>query len=111
VKQQRVESIYSPEPIGTSPEGFPVYLYQERILAEPQFVVQLPNGKAVFSDRQGRINPIPDSDNVLTAAMLAGVGGIVLAGPLGGIAGAAAAAMAMKLWFKKRSPVHGTRHQ
>ena len=44
MQRERVESIYSPEPIGKSAEGYPVYLYQERILAEPRYVVQLPNG-------------------------------------------------------------------
>ena len=111
VQPKRVESIYSPEPIGRSPQGYPVYLYQERILAEPRFVVQLPNGKAVFSDQQGHVNPIPDGENVVTAALLAGFGGIVLGGAFGGVAGAAIAAAATHLWLSRRSPSHGSDHQ
>lgn len=108
--QERIESIYSPEPIGTSPEGYPVYLYQERILAEPRFVVRLPNGKAVYSDRQGKINPIPDGDSIVTTAILAGFGGIFLAGTFGGLAGAAAGAVATRLWLNRRNSLNGSTH-
>jgi hypothetical protein len=108
---ERVESIYSPEPIGKSREGYPVYLYQEPILAEPRFVVQLPNGRAVFSDREGRINPIPDKDNIVTGAILGGVLGTLVAGPVGGVSGAAAGAIATRFWLKRRGHWHGPRHQ
>jgi hypothetical protein len=107
VQRERIESIYSPEPIGMSPQGHPVFLYQERILAEPRFVVQLPNGKAVFSDRQGRINPISNGDQVVTAAILAGFGGIVLAGTVGGLTGAVAGAAITRMWLKRRSNSDG----
>ena len=111
MQRERVESIYSPEPIGKSAEGYPVYLYQERILAEPRYVVQLPNSKAVFSDPKGRINPIPNGDNIVTAAILAGFGGIVLAGTVGGLAGAALGAVATRFWLNRRSGWHGSVHQ
>ena len=79
--------------------------------AEPRYVVQLPNGKAVFSDPKGRINPIPNGDNIVTAAILAGFGGIVLAGTVGGLAGAAVGAVATRFWLNRRSGWHGSVHQ
>jgi hypothetical protein len=110
-KQQRFESIYSPEPIGTSSEGNPVYLYQERILAEPRFVVKLPNGKAVFSDREGRINPISEGDSMMTAMFFTTFAGVLLGGTVGGLAGAGLGVAATKLWWKRRGGVRGSLHQ
>lgn len=85
------ETYYSPEPVAHSREGYPVFTYQERILAEHRYVVKLPNGRAMFCDAKGRINPIPARDQYVSVAMLGAMGGVLLGGPIAGLLCAAGA--------------------
>ena len=72
------------EPIGESPDGYPIYIYQNPA-GELHHVVEMPDGKVVYADASGRIGyPV---DNRFTGAMLGGIGG-ALVGPAAAVIGA-----------------------
>jgi hypothetical protein len=89
-------------PIGKSSEGFPVYLYTDPNSNLRTYVVVLPDGRAFYSDRQGKIVSTPQdaSPAVEALALLGGILGLALGGPggaiLGGVAGAALGELAKK---------------
>jgi hypothetical protein len=103
------EPLYSPSPIGTSREGYPIYEYWDGGPGGIRYVVQLPNRKAYFCDRAGRINPLSLSERMLTAAVLASAGGVAFGGVVGGLVAAAAGVAGVGWWPKVRSLLHGTR--
>jgi hypothetical protein len=86
---------YGASPIRKSPEGFPVYLYTDPNSKLRTYVVVLPDGRAFYSDIQGRIVSTPQdaSPAVEALAIVGGVIGAFVGGPagavLGGIVGAA----------------------
>jgi uncharacterized membrane protein len=91
---------YGPQ-IGISREGYPVYLYTDPATQLTRFVVVLPDGRAFFSDKQGRILATPaDTTPEVAGAILGGLIGLVF-GPEGAILGALLGAVAGGL-SKKR---------
>ena len=88
--------------IGRSPEGFPVYLYTNPESKLTTYIVVLPDGRAFYSDRGGRIvSDIREaSPAVEVLAILGGLLGLVIGGApgavLGGLAGAALGQVAKK---------------
>ena len=74
------------EQVGQSPEGYPVYLYEDILSGTRRYVVVLPNGRAAFSDSKGRV--VYPVNTRFTGAMLGGLGGLFVGGPIGGIVGA-----------------------
>jgi hypothetical protein len=93
---------YGTFPIGKSPEGFPVYLYTDPISKLRTYIVVLPDGRAYYCDRQGRIVSTPQdaSPAVEALAIVGGVIGAFIGGAggavLGGIIGAALGQIAKK---------------
>ncbi len=85
---------YGPQ-VGHSPQGFPLYLYTDPNSKLTTYVVVLPDGRAFYSDRNGRIVSKPTEANPQVALALVGgiiglaVGGGPLGAILGGIIGAA----------------------
>jgi hypothetical protein len=85
---------YGPQ-IGTSREGYPVYLYTDTRTNLTNYVVVLPDGRAFYSDARGNIVAKPVEANKQVALALVGglVGLAVASGPgaiLGALLGAAA---------------------
>jgi hypothetical protein len=83
---------YGPQ-VGHSPEGFPVYLYTDPHTHTLHFVVVLPDGRAFFSDYQGRIGsapPPPESNTGVALALIGGIAGFLLGAGGGAIIGAIA---------------------
>lgn len=68
---------YGPQ-IGISREGHPVYLYTDPATQLTHYVVVLPDGRAFFSDQQGRILATPaDTTPEVAGAILGGLIGLV----------------------------------
>lgn len=87
--------------VGESPEGHPIYLYEDPRSGILHYVVILPNGRAAYSDSSGRIgSPV---NTGLTVAILGGVGGFLVGGPVAGIVGALAGAVVGQELLKKRA--------
>ncbi len=103
------EPLYSPSPIGKSREGYPVYEYRDGGPGGVRYVVRLPSGKGFFCDRAGRINTLSQSERMLTAALLASVGGVAVGGALGGFVAAAIGVAGVGWWPKLRVLLHGSR--
>jgi hypothetical protein len=79
---------YGPQ-VAISHEGYPVYLYTDPHSQMTTYVVVLPDGRAFYSDAHGRIVATPvESDKQVAGAALAGLAGLALFGPVGGIVGA-----------------------
>jgi hypothetical protein len=94
---------YGSTPIGQSSEGFPVYLYTDPNSKLRTYVVVLPDGRAFYSDRRGRIVSTPKdaSPQVELLALIGGAVGLLVGGGapgaiLGGIIGAALGQAAKK---------------
>ena len=88
--------------VGENSQGYPIYLYHDPRSGSVRYVVVLPDGKAVYSDPAGNITSATgQSSNAATGAMLFGLGGLALAGPLGGIVGAIAGAVVGPKIFRK----------
>lgn len=79
---------YGPR-VGQSQEGFPVYLYTDPRSNLNTYVVVLPDGRAFYSDRFGRIVSTPtQADPQVGLALLGGIIGLAVGGgPLGAIIG------------------------
>jgi len=88
--------------IGKSPEGFPVHLYTNPISKLTTYIVVLPDGRAFYCDRRGRIvSDIKEASPAVEAlAIVGGLFGLVIGGApgaiLGGIIGAALGQVAKK---------------
>ena len=94
---------YGPQ-VGHSPEGFPVYLYTDPSSKLTTYVVVLPDGRAFYSDRNGRIVSKPTEVNPQVALALVGgiIGFAVGGGPLGAIVGGIIGAAVGNVASKKR---------
>src|SRR2546430_1475730 len=75
--------------VGTSSEGFPVYLYTDPNSKLRTYVVLLPDGRAFYSDRRGRIvSDIKDASPAVEAlALVGGIVGLLIGGAPGAILG------------------------
>jgi hypothetical protein len=98
-----VQAGYGASPIGQSPEGFPVYLYTDPNSKLRTYVVVLPDKRAFYCDRRGRIvsEPKDASPQVEALAVLGGAIGFALGGGapgaiLGGLIGVALGQAAKK---------------
>lgn len=84
---------YGPQ-IGTSREGYPVYLYTDARTNVTRPVVVLPDGRAFYSDAGGRIGSTPaEPDKQVGLALIGGLIGLAFGGGfavLGALIGAAA---------------------
>lgn len=79
---------YGPR-VGTSHEGYPVYLYTDPQSQKTTYVVVLPDGRSLYSDKDGRIVPTPiESDKQVAGAAVGGLAGLLIGGPGLGIVGA-----------------------
>jgi hypothetical protein len=79
---------YGP-PVGNTAEGHPIYLYTDPHSKLTAYVVILPDGRAFYSDRYGRITAKPEEANKAVAlALVGGALGLVF-GPGGALIGAA----------------------
>jgi hypothetical protein len=80
--------------VGTSREGYPVYLYTDVRTNLTRPVVVLPDGRAFYSDAQGRIITTPsEPDKQVGLALIGGLLGLAFGGGgaiLGALIGAAA---------------------
>jgi hypothetical protein len=87
-------------PVGTSPEGNPIYLYKDPGSDTYRYVVVGPDGRAFYSDPYGRIlQPGGGADPGFVGAVVGGLVGFI-AGPVGVIVGAVAGAVALNLLSK-----------
>jgi hypothetical protein len=93
---------YGPQ-VGSSREGYPIYLYTDSRTKLTTYVVVLPDGRAFYSDAQGRIVATPaKTDSAVALALVAGAAGLWLGGPVGGIIGAIFGAIMGEEVSKKR---------
>jgi|SRR5580658_10403945 hypothetical protein len=94
---------YGPQ-VGQSREGYPIFLYTDPQTKLVSYVVALPDGRVFSSDSEGRLlTTYGNQANVeAVTAMVLGTGGLLLAGPIGGIVGALAGAI-VGSQFKKRA--------
>lgn len=88
-------------PVGKSARGLPIYLYEDR-RGTTYHVVQLPDGRLAYSDSQGNVR-YPTND-LMTGAMLLGIVGLVLGGPVAGLVGAGVGAVAGKFVTSAHTP-------
>lgn len=89
-----IQTGYGPQ-VGTSPEGFPVYLYADPQSKITAYVVVLPDGRAFYSDMHGRIvAPPADANKQVGLALVGGIAGFLAGGPAGAIVGALVGAIA-----------------
>jgi hypothetical protein len=85
---------YGPQ-VGTSPQGYPIYLYTDEQAKVCYHVVVLPDGRAFPSDDFGNIVAAPVEANKQVGLALAGVAvGFLAGGPAGAIIGAIVGAVA-----------------
>jgi hypothetical protein len=93
---------YGPQ-VGRSQEGYPVYLYTDPQTRLRRYVVILPDGRALYSDAQGRIGPRQSEAQKQTAlALLGGLIGLGAGGPVGALIGAIAGAIVGSEISKKK---------
>jgi hypothetical protein len=94
--------------VGHSPEGYPVYLYTDPQTRLTCRVVVLPDGRAFYSDMNGRIVAKPVEANTQVGLALVGsIFGLILGGAGGAIIGAlAGAVMGNQLSKKETEIVH-----
>ncbi len=83
---------YGPQ-VGTSREGYPVYLYSDPRTGITRFVVVLPDGRAFYSDQYGRISPPSATKKPLGEYSWGGLLAGLAFGPAGAILGAIAGAL------------------
>lgn len=76
----------TPNPINHSPEGWPIFLFEDD-QKHLHYVVVLPDGTPRFCDQQGRPRSKPPTDAWVGGAILGGLLG-ALAGPMGAAVGA-----------------------
>ena len=95
---------YGP-PIGQSREGYPIYLYTDPQTRAVSYVVVLPDGRAYYSDFNGRIGAVPKEGTAEVAgALVFGTSALLLfGGPVAGILGAIAGAIAANQLSRKRA--------
>jgi hypothetical protein len=94
---------YGP-PIGQSREGYPIYLYTDPQTRTVSYVVVLPDGRAYYSDFSGRIGAVSREGNAEVAgALVLGTSALLLGGPVAGILGAIAGAIAANQLSRKRA--------
>jgi len=87
--------------VGTSREGYPIYLYIDPSTNLTRHVVVLPDGRAFYSDPQGRITTTPNAaDKQVGFAIIGGLLGLAFGGA-GAILGALIGAAAGNLLSKK----------
>jgi uncharacterized membrane protein len=92
---------YGPR-VAFSHEGYPVYLYTDPHSQMRTYVVVLPDGRAFYSDARGRIVATPaESDKQVAGALVGGLTGLALFGPVGAIVGAFLGAIAGNELSKK----------
>ena len=85
---------YGPR-VGTSRQGYPIYLYTDEQTKLASYVVVLPDGRAFYSDAQGNLSAAPvEPDKQIGLALLGGLigfafggGGAVLGALIGAVAG------------------------
>ena len=77
--------------VSRSQQGYPVYLYTDPQSKLTYHVVILPDGRAFYSDQQGRIvsNPV-EAQKQIALAVLGGTTGFLIGGPAGALIGAIA---------------------
>ena len=94
---------YGP-PIGQSREGYPIYLYTNPQTRAVNYVVVLPDGRAYYSDLHGRIGAVSKEGNAEVAgALVLGTSALLFGGPVAGILGAIAGAIAANQLARKRA--------
>jgi len=94
---------YGPS-IGQSREGYPIYLYTDPQTRTVSYVVVLPDGRAYYSDFNGRIGAVSKEGNAEVAgALVLGTSALLLGGPVAGILGAIAGAVAANQFSRKRA--------
>ncbi len=81
--------------VGASPQGNPIYLYQDRT-GTMRHVVVLPDNRVFYSDASGKIG-YPTNDRVSGAIVGAVVGGLTVGGLLGAAGGAVLGGLAAGL--------------
>jgi hypothetical protein len=90
---------YGPQ-IGTSHQGYPIYLYTDELTNLTSYVVVLPDGRAFHSDAQGRLAATPsEPDKQIGLALIGGLIGFAFGGAgaiLGALIGAAAGGLLNK---------------
>ncbi len=75
--------------VGKSHEGNPVYLCNDPHSKKLTYIVHLPDGRAFYSDKEGKIVATPvDTDKQVAGAALGAIAGLAIGGPAGGIVGA-----------------------
>lgn len=91
---------YSPQ-VGTSRQGYPIYLYTDERTNLTHYVVVLPDGRAFYSDAEGRFVTTPaEPDKQIGLALIGGLLGLAFGGG-GAILGALIGATAGGLLNKK----------
>src|ERR1039458_8737167 len=94
---------YGP-PIGQSRERYPIYLYTAPQPPTANYPSFLPNGRAYYSDFSGRIGAVSREGNAEVAgALVLGTSALLLGGPVAGILGAIAGAIAANQLSRKRA--------
>lgn len=92
---------YGPQ-IGVSREGHPVFLYVDPQSNTRTYVVVLPDGRAFYSDEQGRITvPNTGKDNPLALALAGGALGLLFGEVPGALIGFIAGAILGRQISKK----------
>lgn len=92
---------YGPQ-VGTSREGYPVYLYTDTRTNLTNYVVVLPDGRAFYSDAHGKIVATPvEANKQVGLAVIGGLIGLAVGSGPGAILGALLGAAAGNI-LKKR---------
>jgi len=88
--------------VGHSPQGFPIYLYTDPQSRLTCYVIVLPDSRAFYCDKQGKIVAKPVAANQdIVLALIGGTTGFALGGPAGAAIGALAGLILSEL-SKKR---------
>jgi hypothetical protein len=92
---------YGPQ-VGTSREGYPIYLYTDPRTNLRNYVVVLPDGRAFYSDAHGKIGAAPaEANKQVVLAFLGGIVGLAFGAGPGAILGALLGATVGNLLNKK----------
>lgn len=75
--------------VGHSPQGFPIYLFTDPQSKLTCYVIVLPDSRAFYCDKQGKIVAKPVAANQeIILALIGGTTGFALGGALGAAIGA-----------------------
>jgi hypothetical protein len=92
---------YGPQ-VGTSREGYPVYLYTDTRTNLTNYVVVLPDGRAFYSDAHGNIVATPvEANKQVGLAVIGGLIGLAVGSGPGAILGALLGAAAGNILNKR----------